>query len=63
MSATCEIVEQLSTPRRMNLFMTKELLLGEGEAEGVLEAITVSLFTFKPSPISGFLSYVKLFTH
>ncbi|KAF8386740.1 hypothetical protein PRIPAC_75882 [Pristionchus pacificus] len=40
MSATCEIVEQLSTPRRMNLFMTKELLLGEGEAEGVLEAIT-----------------------
>lgn len=48
MSATCEIVEQLSTPRRMNLFMTKELLLGEGEAEGVLEAISVSLFTFKP---------------
>ncbi|GMT04106.1 hypothetical protein PENTCL1PPCAC_26280 [Pristionchus entomophagus] len=40
MSATCEIVEQLSTPRRMNLLMTKDLLMGEGEAEIVLEEIT-----------------------
>ncbi|GMT32361.1 hypothetical protein PFISCL1PPCAC_23658 [Pristionchus fissidentatus] len=40
MSATCEIVEQLSTPRRMNLLMTKDCLLDTVEAEAILEAIT-----------------------
>ncbi|GMR32661.1 hypothetical protein PMAYCL1PPCAC_02856 [Pristionchus mayeri] len=43
MSATCEIVEQLSTPRRMNLLMTKDSLMAEGEAEAVMEGITTEV--------------------